>query len=294
MNSASRVVPTLAEYLRARRVTVRIEDTALLHGRPRRVQGLRREEVAELACISPEYYQRLEQGRDRHPTDQVLVALSRALGVGEVGLTYMRRLASAIVEPAVDAPSTVWLLRPLLDTWSDSPAYVTDANLDILAANALAGELSDGVFVPGRNVALEFYLDPLRRSQPRWDALATMLAGWLRMTARDDEPRSVEVRETLLTDAHFRDVWERHDVSQMTGASALHRVGTLGPLPFEFTVLEISGAPGHLLFTYQAAAGSPSAAALRWARARTASGTSTTPWVSSRGPGAASSVSLAS
>jgi transcriptional regulator with XRE-family HTH domain len=256
------------------------------------VRGLRREEVAELACISPEYYQRLEQGRDRHPTDQVLVALARALGVGEAGLRYMRRLTADTSAPTVDARWVVQLVQPLLDTWTTIPAYVTDPNLDILAANPLAAELSDGIFTPGRNVALDLYLDPRRRSQDQWGTLAATVAGWLRMTARDDDPRASELCGTLLTDRHFREVWERHDVGPISGGSVRHHVGPLGSLPFELNVLEISGAPGHLLFSYHAAEQTQSAAALAWARARAALADAR-PRVSSRGPGAGPSVSLA-
>lgn len=292
MSGPVRVVPTLAEYLRARRGVVHVDDVALPHGRPRRVRGLRREEVAELACISPEYYQRLEQGRDRHPTDQVLVALARALGVGEAGLDYMRRLTADISAPTVDERWVVRLVQPLLDTWTTIPAYVTDPNLDILAANPLAAELSDGIFTPGRNVALDLYLDHRRRSQARWGALAATVAGWLRMTAREDDPRATELCGTLLADGHFREVWERHDVGPISGGSVEHHLGPLGALPFELNVLEISGAPDHLLFSYHAAEGTQSAAALAWARARAVLA-GTRPRMSSWGPGTAPTVSLA-
>ncbi|WP_336723661.1 helix-turn-helix domain-containing protein [Cellulosimicrobium cellulans] len=268
MNVPVRVVPTLAEYLRARRSAVHAADAGLPYGRPRRVRGLRREEVADLACISPEYYQRLEQDRDHHPSDQVLVALARALGVGEAGLGYMRRLVSGVSPSTVDTATAVQLVRPVLDAFSTTPAYVTNANLDIQAVNPLAAQLSDGVFAPGRNLALDFYHDARRRSQPRWAALASMVAAWLRLTARDDDPRAAELCRTLLLDPHFRVVWERHDVGPMSGGTVQHHVGPLGPLPFEFTVLEISGAPAHLLFSYHAAQGTRSAAALAWARER--------------------------
>ncbi|OLT55124.1 hypothetical protein BJF88_07725 [Cellulosimicrobium sp. CUA-896] len=151
--------------------------------------------------------------------------------------------------------------------------------------NALAGELSDGAFVPGANVATGLYLDPRRRAQPRWGETATAVAGWLRTSARDDDPRSVAVRTALMADPHFREVWERHDVGPMTGGTVEHRVAGVGPLPLELTVLEVSGSPGHLLFSYHAADGTPSAAALERARART-SAPAALARVSSGGPGA--------
>lgn len=279
MSSTVRVVPTLAEYLRGRRGVIHPENAGVPSARARRVPGLRREELAELASISPEYYQRLEQGRDQHPTDPVLQALARTLGVGATGLNYMRRLARPdAAASSVDVRSAVGRVLPLLGT-SAFPAFVADPNLDIVATNAIALELDDGTLAAGRNVALELYLD--RRGAPqRWESLAASVAGWLRMSARDDDPRAVEVVDTLMADARFRQAWQRYDLGPYSVGTIQHRVGPLGPVPFDFTVLEIPGAPGHLLFNYQATPGTWSAAALTWARAAAPDGTS---MVTSRG-----------
>src|ERR1700750_1193870 len=85
----------LGEYLRARRQQVRPEDVGLVPGARRRVQGLRREELAILAGISSEYYLRLEQGRDKNPSAQVLDALARALRLDVKATEYLHQLANA-------------------------------------------------------------------------------------------------------------------------------------------------------------------------------------------------------
>lgn len=83
----------LGNYLRARRHTLSPAEVGLPADAGRRVAGLRREEVARLAGISPEYYLRLEQGRDTHPSDQVLRALAAALSLDETATAYLHRIA---------------------------------------------------------------------------------------------------------------------------------------------------------------------------------------------------------
>src|ERR1700758_5728829 len=83
----------LAAFLRARRELLKPVDAGLPGNERRRVNGLRREEVAMLAGISTEYYLRLEQGRDHQPSDQVLEGLARALQLDDDAASYMRELA---------------------------------------------------------------------------------------------------------------------------------------------------------------------------------------------------------
>src|SRR6202042_3324267 len=83
----------LAGFLRARRELLKPDDVGLQGGERRRVEGLRREEVAMMAGISTEYYLRLEQGRDHQPSDQVLDGLARALQLDDDAAGYLRELA---------------------------------------------------------------------------------------------------------------------------------------------------------------------------------------------------------
>ena len=84
----------LGDYLRSRRGQVRPEDVGLVPGARRRVQGLRREELATLAGVSSDYYLRLEQGRDKNPSAQILDALARALRLDIKATEYLHQLAS--------------------------------------------------------------------------------------------------------------------------------------------------------------------------------------------------------
>src|ERR1700756_681739 len=86
-------VNALGRYLRVRRALVRPDAAGVPGQGNRRVPGLRREEVAFLAGVSSDYYVRLEQGRDRHPSDEVLLAIARALQLDEDATAYLLRLA---------------------------------------------------------------------------------------------------------------------------------------------------------------------------------------------------------
>jgi transcriptional regulator with XRE-family HTH domain len=114
---------------------------------------LRREEVATLAGISPDYYLRIEQGRDHTLSDQVLASLARALRLNELETRYLIRLArpelhALAAEPRPLSPAVV----TLLDQWSHTPAYVFDRNLDVLAANQLMLDLAPAIVAPGTNL----------------------------------------------------------------------------------------------------------------------------------------------
>ncbi len=165
----------LGDYLRARRALVNPADVGFPVGEERRrVAGLRREEVAILAGISTDYYLRLEQGRDLHPSAQVLDALARALQLDAAATTYLHRLAQPprAPEPAdrVDVvdPST----RALIDSWPLTAAVVHNRYIDVLASNELARALNPN-FRPGVNSVLSLLLDDSERDfHDDWKGLA--------------------------------------------------------------------------------------------------------------------------
>jgi transcriptional regulator with XRE-family HTH domain len=154
----------LSQYLRARRALVRPEDVGLAPGGRRRVAGLRREELALLAGVSPNYYLRLEQARDRHPSAQVLDALARALRLDAGETSFLHSLASAAPEPrrheaSEHAPASI---ERLIGTWRTTPAVVHDRHIDILVANPLATMLTPA-FRPGANALRALFLEPEMR-----------------------------------------------------------------------------------------------------------------------------------
>src|SRR6266851_5766290 len=144
---------TLGEYLRARRELVDPAKVGLRVAGVRRTPGLRREEVATLAGISADYYLRLEQGRDRNPSPQVLEAIARVFGLDETATRYLLGLAAA--RPAGPRRSRARQqpvppgIRQLLAALN-LPAFVESRMFDVLAANSLATALSPGIR-PGEN-----------------------------------------------------------------------------------------------------------------------------------------------
>ncbi|MER7246989.1 helix-turn-helix domain-containing protein [Kribbella sp. NPDC000426] len=132
----------LGDYLRARRALVRVQDVGLPDVGPRQVPGLRRDEVALLAGVSTDYYMRLEQGRERHPSDQVLRSIARALRLDDAEPAHLFRLGLPVFGAGAAAPLTVApeLVR-LMDGMPDVPAFLLGAAQDILGANAMAREL---------------------------------------------------------------------------------------------------------------------------------------------------------
>jgi transcriptional regulator with XRE-family HTH domain len=131
----------LGEFLRARRELVRPEDFGLPDPGRRRVPGLRREEVALLAGMSADYYVRLEQGRDKHPSAQVLDALARVYSLDEEAAAHLRELARPAARrrrrPSQPERVSPRLAR-LLDAWAGTPALIMGRYLDVLANNRLA------------------------------------------------------------------------------------------------------------------------------------------------------------
>ena len=135
----------LGEYLRARRELVSPESAGIPHIGRRRVPGLRRDELSLLAGVSTDYYVRLEQGRDRNPSPQVLDALARALQLDDEATAHLhtlagpeRRVRRSGQEPERVPPS----IQQLIAGWHDMPAFVQGRRLDVLAANPLATALS--------------------------------------------------------------------------------------------------------------------------------------------------------
>jgi transcriptional regulator with XRE-family HTH domain len=141
----------LGDYLRARREQLCREDVGLVAGLRRRVAGFRREEVATLAGISSAYYLRLEQGRDTHPSSQVVDALARALQLDINATDYLHRLAgiAGCRQPEADVETVANNSDRLIDQIS-TPAIVANRYQDVLAANPIARALSPG-FAPGEN-----------------------------------------------------------------------------------------------------------------------------------------------
>lgn len=243
----------LGDYLRARRELVTPEQVGLPVLKTRRVPGLRREEVATLAGISAEYYLRLEQGRDRNPSCQVLHSIARVLQLDDdrylLSLKTMRprRPQPAIRRESVPA-STARLIAQL-----PFPAFIEGRYLDVLAANALATALSP-CLVTGANRLRDVFLNPDEQALfSNWEAAAQgLMAGFRRSVGTDiDDPRVIElVGELSLASPEFRALWARQDVGPRTGARLSLAHPVTGEIKVDREKLAISGTDGMMLVIY--------------------------------------------
>ena len=257
----------LGSYLRARRALVRPENVGFrVGGEQRRVAGLRRDEVAILAGISTEYYLRLEQGRESHPSDQVLDALARALLLDEVAAAYLHELAGRpSPEPTVSLDVVPEGVQWLIDSWSLTAAVVHNRHLDVLATNALARAISP-TFRVGMNSLHSLLTDPDDRVlHEDWDGLSARSIALLRLMSgqRSADPRlRTLVAELSLHSSRFREVWDRNDVVQASGGTHVLQHPKVGRLTLRFARLPLTGTDGQTIFLYHAEPGTPTADAL--------------------------------
>ena len=253
----------LGEYLRARRAQVQPEDVGLVAGARRRVRGLRREELATLAGISSEYYLRLEQGRDKNPSRQILDALARALQLDIKGTEYLYQLADGSPARQPDLEIAADGLDALIEQFA-MPTIIANRYQDVLAANAIARALSPG-FAPGGNflrwrlvepAAREFFVD--------WDDATDVAVSGLREVAAgaSNDPRMRElVTELSAVSSRFRELWNRAEVGYRPGITHV-RHPVVGELYFHRYRLSVPHSGGQHLIIFGADPGSPTAHAL--------------------------------
>ncbi|MFJ4689974.1 helix-turn-helix domain-containing protein [Streptomyces sp. NPDC088766] len=264
----------LSEFLRTRRARLKPGDVGLPDfGRHRRVPGLRREELAQLAGVSVAYYTRLEQGNGRNVSAEVLDSIARALRLTDAEhahLTHLAKPKQHKKKPAARGRQVRPALRELLDQMDGVPAYVVGRRSEILAWNRMAaavfgdwGELP----VAERNWARLVFLRPDYRDLfVDWEQKAIDIVCTLRMDAGcyPDDPRlSALVGELSVKSEDFRRLWATHDVKDKGyGVKLLHHP-LVGELSLHFEGFQLLGEGEQTMVTYHAEPGSPSAEALR-------------------------------
>jgi len=249
----------LADFLTRRRQGLSPEALGLQPRSRSRTPGLRREDVAQLAGISVDYYTRLEQTRASRPSEQVLGSLARALRLTEDERDHLFRLAGQQPPPRFSPSEHV---RPglllILDRLYDTPAQVLTDYGQVLACNAIAETLFGSAAQSGRqgNHMWRFFTDPRSRArilpehQPR---IAESHVAHLRavQTKRPDDPRVADLVHGLLTEsAEFAELWRRHDVAvrRADRKTVVHPV--VGPIEFDCeNLLSDTGDQRLILYT---------------------------------------------
>jgi transcriptional regulator with XRE-family HTH domain len=263
----------LSEFLRTRRARLKPEDVGLPgFGRHRRVPGLRREELAQLAGMSVAYYTRLEQGNGHNVSVEVLDAIAGALRLTDAEHAHLRHLAQPREhkkKPSSRPQSVRGALWQLLDSMDGVPAYIVGRRSDILAWNRMALALfGDWSQLPAqqRNWARLVFLSPAYRDLfADWESKAADIVGSLRMDAGchpDDPQLSALVGELSVKSADFRRLWARHDVKERSHGTKRLSHPLVGELTLSFEIFKIPDDQEQSLCLYDAEPGSRSAEAL--------------------------------
>ncbi|HEY8717365.1 helix-turn-helix transcriptional regulator [Pengzhenrongella sp.] len=269
---------TLGHFLRSRRARLTPEGVGLVSYGARRVPGLRREELAQLAGVSATYYTRLEQGQSTNASESVIDALASALSLDDDERGHLHDLARPArtkrrraARPDLARPGTVRLLTAMTDV----PAVVLGRRTEVLAWNRLGHLLVAGhvdVEAPGRpadrpNLARMLFLDHhTRELYPRWEEEAARAVASLRLVAgqfRADVELAALVGELVLKSDEFAALWSKHPVRSCVSGTKHLRHPVVGALELEFEILHLPDAGGHRLMTYTAGPGTPSESGLR-------------------------------
>ncbi len=262
----------LAAFLRRQRARVQPADVGLEAGQRRRTPGLRRQEVAQLAGMSVDYYIRLEQGRGPRPSRQMIAAICRALRLSHDETAYLHHLAGEVPGPP---PGPLREVRPgllhLLGRLDDTPAIVCDAKYDVLAWNAMAAALmTDFSALPPaeRNVVWRFFTDPDVRARHDADgarrfareSVADLRAATARYPADSGIRRLVS--RLLAASTEFRDLWAERDVGVRRSTSKRLHHPVVGWLDLDCEALHDPDRDQWVVL-YTAPPGTPSHDALR-------------------------------
>lgn len=261
------------EFLTSRRARVTPEQVGLPAGANRRVEGLRRSEVATLAGVSVEYYTKLERGTIRGASPEVLDALAKALRLDEAERAHLFDLAHAaspVARPPRRRSPKTWSphhsLQWTLDAITAGPAFVRNGRMDIVATNILARAFYCDTFdMPGHppNIARFTFLDERAEDfYPDWDSFADVTVAILRTEAGRD-PHNKELHDLIgelsTRSTEFRTRWGAHNVRHHgTGFKTFHHP-VVGELTLAYEGLEMEAEPGLTLTIYAAEPGSPSA-----------------------------------
>ena len=225
-------------------------DVGLPAGARRRATGLRREEVAVLAGLSPSWYTYLEQGRDIHPSAEVLDSLARVLGLTEDEHRYLHLLANGTVSPSrplVSDVSAEEIVRQLVRTADSSsyPVYAVDLYCDIIAWNRAATTYYADFdrLPPDRRNFLRWLLESPEAKErlPEWsEEVHDVIARWRAMTATHDDDGRLDklISEFRELSPEFSRFWDAYDVQEHRTRTRLFQHPRLGDKPLRMIVVQ--------------------------------------------------------
>jgi transcriptional regulator with XRE-family HTH domain len=222
----------LGDFLRARRTDATLKPSVHREAGRRRISGLRREEVASAAGISVDYYTRLEQGRENHPSDAVINALSRVLRLTGDAKEHLYRLRGTI--PSItrgdhaDDSAVAARMTALVEAVRPNPAYVLDRLSNMIAVNTEGLALYEGFakLAPEQRNTCRYLMTDPRAPQifVEWEELARGAAAQLRAANADDlgDPQLQALVSDLSEQSTlFAECWNEHIV-QRRRASIKH------------------------------------------------------------------------
>ncbi len=261
----------LGDFLRSRRARRQPEDLGLTPvGGRRRVPGLRREELAQAAALSVDYYVRLEQGRLRNPSAEVVDAVATALGLDTAERSYLHNLARPRRRREPEgAPAVRTTLQTLLDN-TNVPASIYTKRGDVLAWNPLAAALiiDFGALPPEeRNMArLVFLNEEVASRFVEWECKARDLVSQLRMESSrspNDERLATLIGELSMRSADFARLWATHPVREKIRGGHRYRHPVVGEFYLRYEAFSPPDAPDVSFVAQVADPGSPDEEALR-------------------------------
>lgn len=268
----------LGDFLRTRRARLQPTAVGLTSYGARRVPGLRREELAQLAGVSVAYYTRLEQGQSQNASDDVLDAIARGLQLSEDETMHLRNLARPIRRKRRPAPRPE-AARPgtkqLIEAMDGIAAVAMDRRSDVLAWNELGHQLLAGHYDADSpysaetrpNLTRMLFLDEhTRELYSRWDEEAKRSVASLRLVAGrhpDDLHLAELIGELSMKSTEFAGLWSRHPVLNCTFGTKHFQHPVVGQLELSFEVAQLPDDSAHRILMYSATPGTASEAALR-------------------------------
>ena len=251
----------LADFLRTRRMRLSPEQVGLISSGRRRTPGLRREEVAQLANVGVSWYTLLEQGRDIHPSREVLQSIADALQLTPAERQHLFLLADQLhlFDTHASDEQVSPALRRVLEGLNPIPAYIMGRRWNYLAWNTAA----EHVFLRSRseppyeyNAVWRVFTDPMVRhihKNPNWEQVAQKVLAEFRAESAlyaDDEWLKHLIADLQRVSPEFRAWWPRHDVRGRDDAQKDMEHPLVGCLSFEHTTLQVPTQPELKIMIY--------------------------------------------